>query len=336
MRAIQCQSHALSAAPNEGQPQEMKTLVDSPTEDRNPRTFELDTVPTLELVRLINAEDQLVADAVSAALPQIAQLIDLAAERVRVGGVVHYVGAGTSGRLATLDAAELPPTFGVEPDIVVAHMAGGKGALINAVENAEDSTVTNATQLNPGRDDVVIGLTASGRTPYVGSALALARQAGALTALMTSNPRGSLLDEAEIGIVCDTGPEALTGSTRMKSGTAQKLFLHTFSTGLMIRLGRTWSNLMVSLRATNEKLRARTLRILVEATGADPDTCAEALTAADDHLPTALVCLLGGHHPQAAAEALANTGGSVRLALDFLSNPNPNPTPNSPTATTHH
>lgn len=302
----------------------MTAFVDSPTEERNPRTLDLDVLPTLELVQLINDEDATVPAAVRVALPDIARLIDASAERVRAGGVVHYVGAGTSGRLAILDAAELPPTFNLASGTVVAHMAGGRAALEQAVENAEDDADAARTDLaGLTAGDVVIGLAASGRTPYVGAALTHAREVGALTALITSNPRANLFETTDIRIVIDTGPEALTGSTRMKSGTAQKLALHTFSTGLMVRLGRTWSNLMVSVRATNEKLRARTLRILAEATGADATTCASALADADGDLPVALVAVLTGHPTQDAATALAEHGGSVRAALAALESPDP-------------
>lgn len=300
----------------------MTEFVDSPTEERNPRTVRLDEVATLDMVAMINDEDQLVADAVRAQLPRIAELVDRASERMDQGGTIHYIGAGTSGRLAMLDAAELLPTFSLEPGRVVAHMAGGLSAFQKAVENAEDDWLAGARAVEGVTSkDVVVGLASSGRTPYVAGALEKARAKGALTSLITSNPRSPLLGEVDIPIACDTGPEALTGSTRMKSGTAQKVVLHTFSTGLMVRQGRTWSNLMVEVQTTNEKLRNRTLRILGEATGADREACAAALSAADGHLPTALVTILGDHTVEDATLALSATNGSVRNALEFLAHP---------------
>jgi N-acetylmuramic acid 6-phosphate etherase len=291
--------------------------VDSPTERRNPRTTDLDLLSTLDLLRSINAEDRLVPDAVAAALPALATAVDWAAEALRTGHRVHYVGAGTSGRMATLDAAELAPTFNAPPEWFVVHHAGGTSALRSAVENAEDDEDGGAAELarsaEPG--DFVLGLTASGRTPYVLGALRAAGALGARTGLVFSNPHAVGLSDIDVLIEVDTGPEAIAGSTRMKAGTAQKLVLTAFSTAVMVKLGRTYSNLMVSMRATNAKLRGRTRRILREATGLDMLECAEALDEARGDLKVALVHLLSGLPTEQAAEALAETGGHVRKAL---------------------
>jgi N-acetylmuramic acid 6-phosphate etherase len=298
--------------------------VDSPTETVNPRTVDLDTVPTIELVRLINDEDLLVPKSVSALLPELAALVDAAAERVAAGGRVHYYGAGTSGRLAVLDAAELLPTFSVANDVVVAHQAGGPGAFLTAVEGAED-TGDAADIVDLTAADTVVGLSASGRTPYVGAALAGARAAGALTALVTSNPDAPLADLADHLLATDTGPEALTGSTRLKAGTAQKLILNTFSTALMVRLGRTYGNFMIDMQPTNAKLRGRSVQMLVQAAGAPTERAEAALELCGD-LKTALVFLLtrgsetgpSGPDPERCRTALAAAGGKVRPALASL------------------
>jgi N-acetylmuramic acid 6-phosphate etherase len=300
--------------------------IDAPTEAVNPRTTRIDEVPTLDVVRMLNDEDRLVADAVAAALPELARLVDAAVDRVSAGGRVHYFGAGTSGRLGVLDAAELPPTFGVAADeVVVAHLAGGPGAVRQAVEDAEDDRL--------GRDaaglsatDVVIGVAASGRTPYVGAALTVGRTAGAVTALVTSNPRPPLAELADHLLVADTGPEAIAGSSRLKAGTAAKLILHTFSTALMVRLGHTYGNLMIDMRATNAKLRGRSLGMLVQATGESEQRCAEALDLCGDR-KTALVYLLaqvaagGAATPDRCRDALRRSGGRARAALTALSAP---------------
>ncbi|WP_019813794.1 N-acetylmuramic acid 6-phosphate etherase, partial [Saccharomonospora saliphila] len=294
--------------------------VESPTERRNPRTTGLDRMSTAELLAAINAEDRTVPDAVRAALPELARAVDAATGALRAGGRVHYVGAGTSGRLAVLDAAELAPTFNIDPDWFVAHHAGGERALRNAVENAEDDADTAAAEVGdavaPG--DVVLGLTASGRTPYVLGALREARRRGATTALVSCNPRVTVGDEVDILVTVDTGPEVIAGSTRMKAGTAQKLVLTAFSTATMVRMGRTYSNLMVSMRATNAKLRGRTLRILREATGGTERDCARALADADGDLKIALVRLLSGAEVTEADAALRRSDGHVRDALAAL------------------
>lgn len=291
----------------------------SPTEQRNPRTLAIDAVGTSEILQLLNNEDALVAGAVSAVIPELTKAVDAAVEAVRGGGRVHYFGAGTSGRLATLDAAELLPTFHVPDGLVVAHHAGGTEALLRAVENVEDSEEGGARDAAAVTgQDLVVGLAASGSTPYVAGALKAARAAGATTVLVTSNPDAPLAPLADVVIAADTGPEVIAGSTRLKAGTAQKMILNAFSTTLMIKLGRTWSNLMVDLVATNKKLRGRMLRILAEATGADEAACEAALAEADGELKPALIHLLTGSPIPAARAALEAAHGRVATALAEL------------------
>ena len=290
-----------------------------PTEQRNPRTLAIDAVGTAEILQMVNNEDARVAGAVGVVIPELAKAVDAAVDAVRAGGRVHYFGAGTSGRLAVLDAAELLPTFHVPDGLVVAHHAGGMEALLRAVENVEDSEEGGAADaVTVTGEDLVIGLAASGSTPYVAGALKAARTAGATTVLVTSNPDAPLAPLADIVIAADTGPEVIAGSTRLKAGTAQKMILNAFSTTLMIKLGRTWSNLMVDLVATNNKLRGRMLRILAEATGADAAACEAALAEADGELKPALVHLLTGTPISGAREALEGAHGRVATALAAL------------------
>ncbi|MGO2153452.1 MAG: N-acetylmuramic acid 6-phosphate etherase, partial [Brevibacterium aurantiacum] len=235
-------------------------------------------------------------------------------------GTVHYFGAGTSGRLGVLDASELLPTFNLEPGRVVGHIAGGQAALVNAVENAEDSTGDGrraAGKLGP--DDVAIGIAASGSTPYVRGALEAAGEVGAHTVLISNNPAAPVAEAAADHILLDTGPEVVTGSTRLKAGTAQKLTLNGFSTALMIALGRTWRNLMVSVVATNDKLRERTVRILCEAADLSDAAARELLEDCDGELKTALVVSFTSVTPQAAAKHLADSDGSVKAAIAAVS-----------------
>jgi N-acetylmuramic acid 6-phosphate etherase len=296
--------------------------VTSPTEQRNPRTLAIDAVGTSEILQMLNNEDARVAGAVSAVIPELTKAVDAAVEAVRGGGRVHYFGAGTSGRLAVLDAAELLPTFHVPDGLVVAHHAGGMEALLRAVENVEDSEDGGATDAAAVTgQDLVVGLAASGSTPYVAGALKAARAAGATTVLVTSNPDAPLAPLADVVIAADTGPEVIAGSTRLKAGTAQKMILNAFSTTLMIKLGRTWSNLMVDLVATNNKLRGRMLRILAEATGADEVACEAALAEAEGELKPALVHLLSGSPVGEARAALDAAHGRVATALAELRNP---------------
>jgi len=294
-------------------------VIAPPTEDRNPNTLAIDSLGTIQILELVNAEDARVAGAVEAAIPELAKAVDAAVDAVQSGGRVHYFGAGTSGRLAVLDAAELLPTFHAPPDLVVAHHAGGTEALLRAVENVEDSEETGAADAAAVTErDVVLGLAASGRTPYVAGALRAAREAGATTVLVTANPDAPLRELADIVVAADTGAEVIAGSTRLKAGTAQKLILNSFSTTLMIKLGRTWSNLMVDMVATNNKLRGRMLRILSEATGAGDDACAAALAAAGGELKPALVHLLSGAPIDEARAALEQADGRVAAALSTL------------------
>lgn len=298
--------------------------VSSPTEDINPRTERLDQVNTLEMLQLINTEDALVPGAVAALLPALAELVEVAAARVRLGGRVHYFGAGTSGRLGVLDAAELLPTFGIADDVVIAHQAGGSRAFVRAVENAEDdesSVAVDAAGIGPG--DVILGLAASGRTPYVAAALRAGRRVGATTALVTSNPLPPLADLADHLLVADTGAEAIAGSTRLKAGSALKLVLNSFSTALMIRLGHTYRNLMVDMRPTNAKLRGRSIQLLHDATGAADAECERALDLCGD-IKTSVVYLIAGGldgaagpkvSVDAARAALTAADGHVREAL---------------------
>jgi N-acetylmuramic acid 6-phosphate etherase len=297
-----------------------------PTEERNPRTVDIDLRTTIDMLRLINDEDAQVAGAVRAVLPALAQAVELAVTAIRAGRGVHYFGAGTSGRIAVLDAAELIPTYAIEPDLVVAHHAGGQEALARPSEGVEDDAALgaqDAVELQAG--DVALGLTASGRTPYVTGALREARGRGARTVLISANPDAELGAEVDVHVGVDTGPEVIAGSTRTKAGTAQKLVLNAFSTALMVRIERTYSILMVAVAATNAKLRGRVVRILVEATGLDTLTCADALERADGDVQVALVVLLADVPVEQASEALATTGGGVRRALRLLQGDGRNP-----------
>jgi N-acetylmuramic acid 6-phosphate etherase len=291
----------------------------APTEQRNARTLDIDLLPTRAILGLLNQEDELVPAAVRPLLGALAAMVDEAADRIRRGGRVHYFGAGSSGRIAVLDAAELIPTFGLEPGMVIAHLAGGDPAMTQPVEGAEDDHDRGrAEAAGVTADDLVIGMTASGRTPYVAGALAAAAERGAFTALLTCNPGSPLQPLAQAVLAADTGPEAIAGSTRLKATSALKLVLNSFSTALMIRLGKTYSNLMVEVRAVNSKLRNRTLRILSDASGADEAACAAALAQADGDLRVAMVMLLGGAPGPAARQALTAGDGGVRGALRRL------------------
>lgn len=291
-------------------------VATAPTEQRNSRTLDIDRLPTIDVLRLINAEDAQVAPAVGEVLPALAQAVDMAVASLIAGHRVHYFGAGTSGRMAVLDAAELGPTYALEPGRVVAHLAGGSGAVATAMEDVEDSAeegAADAADVRPG--DVVVGLTASGRTPYVAGALQTARAAGAYTVLVSADPEAPLADQAALHIGIRTGPEVIAGSTRMKAGTAQKLVLNAFSTAVMVQLGRTYSNLMLQVVATNEKLRGRLAGMLVQATGLPEATCAAALIEAEGDAKVALVALLAPASAAEARQALEAANGVVRDAL---------------------
>ena len=301
---------------------------ESHTEDRNVRTQHIQELSTLALLEVVNDEDSRVASAVRGALPALSRLVDETVARIRDGGRVHYFGAGSSGRLGLLDAAELIPTFGVADDLVVAHLAGGDAAMRRSREGAEDDEGLGvADAADAGTLDVAVGLTASGRTPYVGAALRHAARRGSFTALVTSNPFAELRGACAVFICADTGPEVIAGSTRMKAGTAAKLILHSYSTAVMVRLGMTWSNLMLNMRPTSAKLRQRIVRLLTQATGADAERCATALGRANGDVRVALVGLLTGVDVSVAASALEASSGVVDMAVARLAGSTERPGP---------
>ncbi|MEU6403167.1 N-acetylmuramic acid 6-phosphate etherase [Streptomyces sp. NPDC046985] len=289
------------------------------TEAFRPELAEIDRLPTLEIARLMNAEDATVPAAVAERLPQIAAAIDAVAERMAGGGRLVYAGAGTAGRLGVLDASECPPTFATAPGQVIGLIAGGPEAMVTSVEGAEDSPklaaeALDALALTP--EDTVVGVSASGRTPYAIGAVRHARALGALTVGLACNADSALAAAAEHGIEIVTGPELLTGSTRLKAGTAQKLVLNMISTITMIRLGKTYGNLMVDVRASNEKLRARSRRIVALATGAPDDEIERALTATDGEVKHAILTLLADVDAATAASLLHASDGRLRAALE--------------------
>jgi len=288
------------------------------TESVNPTTTDLDCLSTLELVQRMNAEDGGVAQAVQAVLADIAAAIDAIAGRMSQGGRLIYMGAGTSGRLGVLDAAECPPTFGVAADRVIGLLAGGQGAFQQPDESAEDNPGMGEEDLRRiglAAADCVVGVAASGRTPYVLGGLRLARQLGCLTVAVACCSPAMLSQAAEISILAPVGPEVLSGSTRLKAGTAQKMILNMLSTGVMVRLGKTYGNLMVDVKPTNQKLRARALRILQQAAGIDEKRAQELLPACAWEVKTAIVAERLDCTPQQARLALARAGGVVRQTL---------------------
>jgi N-acetylmuramic acid 6-phosphate etherase len=288
------------------------------TEERNPLTKDIDTLPTLDMLTLINAEDQKVALAVRDELPRIAAAVEAITARMQRGGRLIYIGAGTSGRLGVLDASECPPTFGTPPELVVGLIAGGPTALTDAVEGAEDDREGGAreiAELDVNENDSVIGIAASGRTPYAIGGLQESKTRGALTVSIACNRPSPLGELAEISITLVVGPEVVSGSTRLKAGTAQKMVLNMISTGVMIRLGKTYSNLMVDVQPTNIKLRQRALRMVAEATGLDAPQAAENLSACGGEVKTAIVAILAGVSPEVARIRLRETGGYVRKAI---------------------
>lgn len=288
------------------------------TEQRNPRTQAIDTASSLEIVDLMNAEDRLVPAAVHACRREIARTIDLVVDAFRAGGRLVYLGAGTSGRLGVLDATECPPTFGTPPEMVVGVIAGGLPALTRSQEGAEDDTPAAAAdvdQVKVGRADVVVGIAASGTTPYVRSGLERAQELGARTVLLTcSDPPTDLAAGCDVAIVVRTGPEALTGSTRLKAGTATKLVLNTITTGAMIRLGKAYGNLMVDLMAWSEKLRDRGQRIVMEACRVDRARARGAIEEAGGSVKLAVVMVRRDVDPDSARRLLEEAGGVVRRA----------------------
>jgi N-acetylmuramic acid 6-phosphate etherase len=293
-------------------------LSDLTTEASNPRSGELDAMSTLDVMTAINDEDRHVAGAVRAALPSIAAAVDAVAQRMHKGGRLVYIGAGTSGRLGVLDAVECPPTFSCDPSQVVGLIAGGERAFLKAVEGAEDDPHLAAVELaamNLGPNDSVVGIAASGRTPYVVGALQHARSVGALAIAVTMN-RGSLIGSAaDLVIEAVTGPELLTGSTRLKAGTATKMVLNMLSTGAFVRLNKVYGNLMVDVQATNEKLRARSVSIVAQACRCKLEHAAQLLQDADGEVKAAIVAECKSVSPHVARTLLFTHDGSVRRAL---------------------
>ncbi|KMS81132.1 N-acetylmuramic acid 6-phosphate etherase [Streptomyces leeuwenhoekii] len=288
------------------------------TEAFRPELSGIDRLPTLEIARLMNGEDATVPAAVAERLPEIAAAIDAVAARMARGGRLVYAGAGTAGRLGVLDASECPPTFNTAPGQVTGVIAGGPEAMVSPVEGAEDSRDLARADLDAlrlTRDDTVVGVSASGRTPYAVGAVEHARARGALTIGLSCNAGSALAAAADHGIEVVTGPELVTGSTRLKAGTAQKLVLNMISTITMIRLGKTYGNLMVDVRASNDKLRARSRRIVALATGAGDEEIERALAAADGEVKHAILILLAGVDGPAAARLLEDSGGHLRAAL---------------------
>jgi N-acetylmuramic acid 6-phosphate etherase len=288
------------------------------TEQRNPESERIDAVPTAELLHIINREDQTVALAVEREIPNIAAALDAIAERYQRGGRLFYVGAGTSGRLGVLDAAECPPTFGVAPERVQGVIAGGEAAVARATEASEDRPEAGAEDLKQRgvtADDAVIGITASGRTPYVLGAVDYAKSLGALTLGLTTNPDSELSSHVEIAIAPVVGPEVVTGSTRMKSGTAQKLVLNMISTGLMVKMGYVLGNLMVNVQPKNEKLQDRARRIVMEAAGCSSDEATRAIADAGKNVRLAIVMAKLQLDRAQAQKRLADAGDNLWQAL---------------------
>ncbi len=296
-------------------------LGDLPTERRNPASEHMDELPTVEVLALINAEDAKVAGAVAAELEQIARVVDAVAERFRRGGRMFYIGAGTSGRLGVLDASECPPTFSVSDELVQGIIAGGDGALRLSSEHSEDSREEGARDLAAAgfgadlRPDTLVGIAASGRTPYVLGAIEYAKSLGALTVGLSCVPGSALALAAEMAISPETGPEVLTGSTRMKAGTATKLVLNMLSTGVMVRTGATFGNLMVNMRPSNAKLMDRAERIVAAGVGCDRGTAIELLMQAGKDVKTAILMGRLGIGCQAAQMRLTKAGGILADAL---------------------
>lgn len=289
------------------------------TEQRNPASDKIDAMSSLEIVQLMNAEDVGVAAAVAKESETIAAAVDLIAEAFRRGGRLVYIGAGTSGRLGVLDASECPPTFNSPPEQVVGLIAGGRTALTNAVEGAEDHpefAIADLQELGLSQDDVLVGIATSGRTPYVIDALQYAREQGAAAIAFTCNQENQLADVADLTICPVVGPEVVTGSTRLKAGTATKMVLNMLTTGAMVRIGKTYGNLMVDLRATNKKLIDRSIRILIAFTDLPRDEAETVLEACHGELKTAIVSVKRNVSPERAEELLKQAGGHLRRVLD--------------------
>lgn len=296
----------------------MRWVAGSTTETRNPRTTAIDQIPAKDIITMILEEDRAVVPAVAAEAPKIAKLAEVVADRLRVGGRLIYAGAGTSGRLGALDAAECPPTFGTDPTQIVALIAGGEGAMTRSIEGAEDDPAGGANdiaELETGAKDVVVGIAASGRTPYVLGAVEEAKRREAFVAGLACT-RPSPLEEAVALMIAPTvGSEVITGSTRMKAGTAQKLILNTLTTTVMVLLGKTYGNLMVDVQPTNEKLRYRAVRIVAMAADIEESHAAELLDRAGGQPKVAIVMALAGMDAETARTRLTQAGGRVREAL---------------------
>ncbi len=294
---------------------DLTTLV---TESRNVASENIDMLSTIDMLKVINQEDQKVALVVEAIIPEIARVVDLIAEAFQSGGRLIYTGAGTSGRLGILDASECPPTYGSDPDLVIGLIAGGHKAILKAVENAEDNEELGATDLQQigfNHKDVLVGIAASGRTPYVIGSMNYAKSVGAKVAVLSCNANSPMAEIADINITPIVGAEVVTGSSRMKAGTAQKLVLNMLTTGAMIRTGKVFGNLMVDVEATNAKLIQRQKNIVVEATGCSESQAAEALTQCNNHCKTAILMILLNINADLAAAKLSKHHGFIRHAL---------------------
>ena len=295
--------------------QTLSTLI---TEQRNPNSMHVDSLSALEIVQLMNKEDKQVPLAIEKCLPQIAQAVECIVAAFQQGGRLVYIGAGTSGRLGVLDASECPPTFGVSPEMVKGIIAGGERALRHPIEGAEDSkeqAVVDLQAMQFSSKDVLVGIAASGRTPYVIGALEYAKSLGSVTVSIASNPNSAMANIVDIAIDTVVGPEVLTGSSRLKSGTAQKLVLNMLTTASMILMGKCYQNLMVDVQASNEKLKARAIRIVMQATDCDKALAEETLKQADQNAKLAIMMILSGLD-RAQAEALLETHqGKLQLAL---------------------
>lgn len=297
----------------------MLDLTKLTTEQRNPKTMELDSFSPIEIARVMNEENTNVIKAIDEVLPQVASAIEWAGEALNAGGRIIYMGAGTSGRLGVLDAVECPPTFGVSYDTVVGLIAGGEGAFVKATEGAEDNAEAGAADLAAlelESRDIVIGIAASGRTPYVIGGLRYANEAGCRTVAIACNKDSAVGAEAQLAIEPVTGPEVLTGSTRLKAGTAQKLVLNMISTGSMVAAGKVYQNLMVDVKQSNEKLRVRAQNIVMMATECTREQAAEALEACHHHVKGAIAMLLLDCDATAAEAALDEAHGHVRAAVE--------------------
>ena len=295
--------------------QTLSTLI---TEQRNPNSMHVDSLSALEIVQLMNKEDKQVPLAIEKCLPQIAQAVECIVAAFQQGGRLVYIGAGTSGRLGVLDASECPPTFGVSPEMVKGIIAGGERELRHPIEGAEDSkaqAVFDLQTIHFSSKDVLVGIAASGRTPYVIGALEYAKSLGSVTVSIASNPNSAMANIVDIAIDTVVGPEVLTGSSRLKSGTAQKLVLNMLTTASMILMGKCYQNLMVDVQASNEKLKARAIRIVMQATDCDKTLAEETLKLADQNAKLAIMMILSGLDRAQAEALLEKHHGKLQLAL---------------------